>query len=206
VVTRRYLDQYYTPEWQTQALLANHRIEGRVLECCHGDAAITRVLQREPGVTEVVTNDIDPRVEAMHHLDATTHALYSAVGPVDWVVTNPPYEMPLCLHIVSQAVLYARVGVVMLFRISFREPTQLRGPFLEEHPPQRALTLPRYSYTGTGKTDSATTEWLIWSVDGQGYPALMSLYQAESRYRGRTEWQQNHPMIRVPQQHMGVLK
>jgi hypothetical protein len=186
-MTRRRLDQYYTPEWQTQALLANHRIEGHILECCHGDGAITRVLQREPTVTEVVTNDIDPHVEARHHLDATTHALYCAVGPVDWVITNPPYSMPLCLNIVRQAVLYARVGVAMLLRVSFREPTQLRGPFLQDHPPCRALTLPRHSYTGNGKSDSATTEWLIWSVDDQGYPALMSLYQAELKYESRVQ-------------------
>ena len=72
----------------------------------------------------------------------------------------------------------------MLLRISFREPTRHRfprGPWLAAHPVSRLLTLPRYSYTGDGRTDAATTEWVIWLRRErlETGPAILSLVGAE---------------------------
>ena len=172
---RKKLDLYETPVWQTHALLRFHPdIRGTVLDPCAGTGAIVRVLTNS-GHT-VVTSDVDTTQPTMIHGDAQTCSLYSAVGPVDWVVTNPPYRMPQCFEIVAQAVAHAKVGVAMLLRLSFREPTRLRGPWLRNHPVNRLLTLPRTSYTQDGKTDSVTTEWCIWTKLPTPLPPILSLY------------------------------
>jgi len=161
---RRAHDFYETPAWQTRALLRHQPdISGVVLDPCVGAGSIASVLRR-PGVT-IRTNDWDRVHTADHHLDASSADLYTAVGAVDWVITNPPYTMPLCLEMVARAVEHARVGVALLLRISFREPTRHRhprGPWLAAHPISRVLTLPRYSYTQDGRTDAVTTEWCLW--------------------------------------------
>ena len=185
------MDAYFTAPWQTRALLHHQPILGLVLECCSGDQSIAKEL-RAVGLT-VVTNDIVATRKSDVCFDATDPTLYAWVlkrwGQYpDWVVTNPPYAMPTCTQIVENAVNYARVGVAMMVRLSFREPTSKinpRGPFLEACPPQRALTLPRYSFTGNGKSDSTTTEWLIWLADGvpgSSLPPILSLYKADERF------------------------
>jgi len=86
---------------------------------------------------------------------------------------------------VARAVREARVGVAMLLRITFREPTRHRfprGPWLAAHPVSRVLTLPRYSYTQDGRTDSVTTEWCVWvrrPLTPQE-PAILSVVGAEA--------------------------
>ena len=170
-MTRRAHDQYYTPAWQTRALLAHQEITGVVLEPCAGDGAIADVLIYEVGppdpTGEVITNDVVFGL-AQFYDDASKAALYDdpTMPAVDWVVTNPPYAMPLCRDIVRQAVKHARVGVAMLLRLSFLEPTVKtangRGDWLAAHPPDRLIVLPRYSYTQDGHSDSITTAWMIW--------------------------------------------
>ena len=195
---RRTLDKYMTAPWQVRALLAHQPIYGRILEPCVGDGSIAKVLRDTDmtGARDVVTSDIDLTCRADYHGDAAfasiyetvgpvDASIYETVGPVDWVVTNPPYTMPTCTHIVEQAARHARVGVAMLLRISFREPTAKvhpRGPFLEAHPVSRVLTLSRYSFTQDGKTDSATCEWLIWLKEPSTQPPILSLYRADERY------------------------
>jgi len=176
---RRDHDFYETPAWQTRVLLRHQPdVGGVVLDPCVGAGSIADVLRR-PGVT-IRTNDWDRVHTADHHLDASSADLYTAVGPVDWVITNPPYTMPLCLDLVARAVREARVGVAMLLRISFREPTRHRhprGPWLAAHPISRVITLPRYSYTQDGRTDAVTTEWCLWlrrPLTAQE-PAILSL-------------------------------
>ena len=195
---RRTNDAYYTPAWQTRALLAHQEISGTVLEPCAGDMSIAREIQdaqwrafnsmaRPLPPSALATNDVNG--SANFSLDASSPELYQktdcgGVGPIDWVITNPPYKMPLCLGIVKQAVAFARVGVAMLLRISFAEPTKLRGPWLQANPVSRRLTLPRHSYTGNGSTDSATTEWYIWLKRPlrADEPPILSLYDADRRY------------------------
>lgn len=211
---RRALDLYETAPWQTRALLRNHPISGRILEPCVGDGSIVRVIVQESlrttGASEatglpavlIYTNDLDPSKDADCHMDASTADLYDRVGPVDWVVTNPPYESQVCLDIVRHAVEHARVGVAMMLRLSFREPTAKgsvqrvkkdgriiraagpRGPWLAAHPPSRIMTLPRYSFTGDGHSDSVTTEWVIWTRERlpSCIPPIMSLYNADQTY------------------------
>jgi hypothetical protein len=186
-MARRTLDAYQTAPWQIRALVAHQALGGVVLEPCVGDGSIARVLREEYGFT-VVTNDINPNVESDFHFDARDPEVYYAVQeklrrPVDWVVTNPPYTMPTCLDIVAQAVEHARIGAALMLRISFREPVTKktpRGYWLGEHPISRLITLPRYSFTGDGKSDSVTTEWAVWE---QGVSApITSIPRASQVY------------------------
>lgn len=199
-MARQKNDFYETAPWQTRALLAHQPISGTVLEPCVGDWSIVRVLNDEaPAITGIITNDIDPQRSADFHFDAASPELWCEIlklGGVDWVVSNPPFLMPVCRDIVIQALKYARVGVAMMLPLSFREPTPKinpRGPFLEENPISRLLTLPRYSFTGNGKTYSMTTEWAIWikhpkmtgahiGEDGDPLPPVLSLYKADEKF------------------------
>jgi hypothetical protein len=54
------------------------------------------------------------------------------------------------------------IGVVLLLRLSFLEPTDQRGDWLAENPPDMQIVLPRWSYKENGKTDSVTTAWMVW--------------------------------------------
>ena len=187
-MARRSMDAYFTAPWQTRALLHHQPISGLVLECCSGDQSIAKEL-RAAGLT-AITNDVDRKRKADFHFDAADPRLYLTVETwagrsIDWIITNPPYKMPLCTAIVENALNHAQQGVAMMVRISFREPTahiNPRGPFLEANPISRALTLPRHSFTGNKRSDMATTEWLIWTAEPTHLPPLLSLYRADERF------------------------
>jgi hypothetical protein len=180
---RRANDAYFTPAWMTRALLHHvPEIRGNVLEPCAGDMSIVTVLRQAPGVY-ATANDIKPQPDCWAR-DASSPYIYDGVT-FDWVITNPPYTMPTCTQIVENAIRHARVGVAMMLRISFKEPTAARnprGPFLERHPISRELVMPRYSFTGNGKSDSATTAWMIWSKVPLSGPPMLSLYKADERF------------------------
>jgi hypothetical protein len=156
-------DFYETPAWMTRALLHHHpAIRGAsVLEPACGRAAISDVL-RAAGC-RVGTNDIYPRHPAQMHEDAATDAFWPAatfvLGSRDWVVTNLPFNV--AFEIVRRALPWARVGVAVLLRKTFLEPTEDRGPWLQAHPPTRQIGMPRYSFRGTG-SDSVSCDWFIW--------------------------------------------
>lgn len=181
---RRALDFYETAPWQTRALLANvPEIGGRIVEPCAGDNSIAKVLTARTSVLHLITNDIDPDKPAHTHLDATGEVFWSTVaGGCDWVVGNFPFEMPACLTMVQHAVRTAKVGVAVMLRISFLEPTDTRhprGPWLAENPITRLLALPRHSFTGNGKSDNATTAWFIWSRKRLKGRPIVCLYGAD---------------------------
>ena len=68
---------------------------------------------------------------------------------------------------------------------AFTEPTATRGLWLARHPYDKRITLERYSFTGTGKTDSATTDWLVWAKDPLAKPFGVSAhgYRSVSPHR-----------------------
>jgi hypothetical protein len=105
----------------TRALLAHvPELGGVVLECCAGNGSIASVLTVEGGLS-VITNDVSRRTDT--HADASSDTFWRACGPVDWVITNPPYRGDLCLPLVRLAVAHARIGVATMLRLSFKEPT-----------------------------------------------------------------------------------
>lgn len=176
-MSRRALDFYETPDWMIRGLLEHvpelgcpvpksARPRGRVFDPCVGDGAITRQLLAARSI-ELVTNDLDPARPADFHLDARDPRAWKEIefvaGPIDWVVTNPPFDPEALVDILLNALAHARAGVVLLARRSFLEPTRHRGAVLRGMEPDRALITERHSFTGNGKSDSVTTEWLCWA-------------------------------------------
>jgi hypothetical protein len=175
-------DFYETPRFQTASLLHHHpTIAGcRVLECCSGRDAIANVL-RQAGC-EVFTNDLDPRQPAQTHYDATAAEYWRSFAPsVDWIVSNTTFVDAFA--ILQHAFEHADVGVALLLRKTFTEPTIERGQWMSTHPPTRTICLPRYSYRGTG-TDSVPTDWFVWERrPDRSLPAFVIDYAAERRVR-----------------------
>lgn len=121
-----------------------------------------RLQELKPDLT-FITNDIDRIRPADYHCDATSPKFWSAVNHegIDWVIENPPFNVEI--EILKGAYKVAQQGVVFMSRVSFCEPTHTRGPWLSTHPYDKRITLERHSFTGNGHTDSATTDWLVWS-------------------------------------------
>lgn len=160
---RRKFDFYPTSEWMVRQLLNNYpAIQGNLLEPCAGENDIARVLAKEPGVNTVTTNDLDPARMAHHNKDARRRFIYE-VGEFDWIVTNPPFSD--AMEILDKSYIHAKRGVAFLLRLSFLEPTFDRGPWLQKNPPTSIIVLPRYSFTGNGKTDSVTCAWMVWDKE-----------------------------------------
>lgn len=155
---RRKNDWYPTPSSATEALLKEYTFSGTILEPCVGDGAMHKVLTTLG--LPIITNDIDIKWKADHHLNASSPDLYAATGPIDWVITNPSFKD--AFEILKQSYLHADIGVAMLLRISFLEPTFKRQQWLAENPPTSLFILPRISFTNDGKTDSCTCAWMIW--------------------------------------------
>lgn len=163
---RRDADFYPTPAWMTRALvkrLPDLRHQ-RILEPCSGDGAIVRELTSP----HVVMNDIIERSPLLPDflLDATqrdswTH--FQRFEPFDLTITNPPFE--LAFPIAQHALEFSRRGVILLLRLSWLEPTDERGPWLAEHPPDRLIVMPRHDFRGNGSTDSVTSAWMVWSKE-----------------------------------------
>lgn len=152
---RRHLDQYFTPESATRSLLDRVKIKGNTFECCSGDGAIYNILNEGVDRT-TLCNDIDSEMKAHFHRDAKD----TFPNSFDWIVSNPPFSE--AFPIVKNAVEHAQIGVAMLLRLSFLEPTYERGEWLSKQPPSLVLVLPRISFTGDGKTDSVTCAWMVW--------------------------------------------
>jgi hypothetical protein len=178
-MTRRANDFYETAGWQVDALVDNLPELSGVIWCpCVGDGSLMRRLAERRPDLYFVTNDIDPTKAADFHGDATTNAQWEHMvirrDRPDWVVDNFPFNVEH--RIVPHAFQAARCGVIAMARISYTEPTKDRGPWLAAHPYQKRITLERHSFTANGKTDSATTDWLVWAKVPIAGPFGVSAY------------------------------
>lgn len=165
------LDFYETPIWQTQVLAKHVDIRGYCYEPCVGNGKIIEVL---PTCNSLVirawdTNDIDPTRNADTHFDARHLDAWGGSGvprSVDWTVSNPPFNG--AAEILAHALAHSRVGVALLLRLSFLEPTKQRGPLLEKFPPSLVIVLPRTRYNpDSDSVDTVTTAWMVWYTPGQ---------------------------------------
>ena len=155
------LDRYWTPAGYLGPLLARHTIRGRVLEPSAGEGAIVKALIRH-GVpaASIVTRDLVPGPHVQVARNMTDPAAWAEIGPVEWVVMNPPFYA--AESFVEQALGIARQGVIWLARLSYVEPTVERAPHLLRTPPERILVLPRHKFrTDRKSTDSVTCAWFM---------------------------------------------
>lgn len=180
---RRVDDFYPTPGWMTLGLQAHcpglfDRGRTRIVEPCVGDGAIVRML---PAGLEVVTNDIvaRPPVTPDYLLDARRSRLWETIrrdrGAIAGVVTNPPFESAFDIVRCAVDAVEMTGFVAMLLRLSWLEPTDDRGPWLEEHPPRRVVVMPRHDFRGNGSTDSVTSAWMVWSYVDVVAPGVVVL-------------------------------
>lgn len=169
-MSRVEFDYYPTPRWMTDLLLDRLELWApaldrplRILEPCAGQGNIVHAIcDRYPG-SDVYSNDLDPRHDTFSHEDATRPEFWGRFGtvPPHWIITNPPFSA--AMDILRHALEFAEVGVAMLLRLSFAEPTEDRGQWLAAHPITRLYVLPRYSFRQNGSTDSVTSAWFVWS-------------------------------------------
>lgn len=164
---RRENDFYPTPGFATRELVRRIPIRGNVFEPCVGAGDILRELETCPRIRSLATNDLDRTHAAMMHADATDSRWWNTLLPYDWVVTNPPFVV--ADKILPLAFQHVKVGVAMLLRLTYLEPCEGRGAWLDENPPTILIVLPRISFTGDGDTDSVTCAWMVWDkrVDWQ---------------------------------------
>lgn len=186
-MARREHDFYETADWQVDALVDHlPELRGSIWCPCVGDGSLMRQLQkRRPDLGPFVTADIDPLKVADFYGDATKAEHWQRMiadrGRPDWVVDNPPFDVEI--DIAKHAYEAATCGVVLMARLSFVEGTKPkpplkrprakgkpappqkreRGPWLAAHPRALQIALERYSFTGNGKSDMASTEWLVWA-------------------------------------------
>jgi hypothetical protein len=149
--------KYYSPIHAIEGLLKFIHPEGVIFEPCVGKGAISNYLI-ERGL-RVITNDLDPRVNADYHFDARFDN--NSWPQSDWIITNPPYGDDSESMILENALKYSKVGVAMLLLISFKEGTRYRKPIHLKHPPNIEIITPRYSFDGRGKY-TQTTSWFVW--------------------------------------------
>ena len=167
-------EAYWTPRWQTEALLRRIALPrgAHVVEPMAGTGAIADVLEARQ-VHSVWRNDLIQRdVPLDSTLDATLRDTWVilAAGPIDAVITNVAFSLALAM--LEHAVLFSPF-VATILRRTWDEPAEDkatghdRGAWLATHPCSAQIVLPRYSYRGTGDTDGVTTAWFIW--DRAGY-------------------------------------
>lgn len=163
-MARRPFETYFTGRRSDVAALVE-QIElspaARILEPCAGAGHIAAEL---PGT--VYRNDLVGARPARRlqgrtaRLDATMPEAWALFPAVDWVITNPPFSA--AARILPLAYAHARQGVAFMLRLTFLEPCEDRGAWLAEHPLTGMIVLPRFSFDGSGSTDSVTTAWMIW--------------------------------------------
>ncbi|WP_373544678.1 hypothetical protein [Chamaesiphon sp.] len=166
----------------TESLIKYANIQGSVFECCAGeDRAIVKVLEWKEGIKRIWTNDFYYGMSCDFDRDAAlTHNWeYKFPQGVDWVVTNPPFNN--YLPILQHALVYAKVGVAMLLRVTADEmlvsdKNKSRYDWWADNPESLAIKMPRYCFAKSSKsgkfsTDSAYCQWFVWRKDGYQYPS-----------------------------------
>jgi hypothetical protein len=171
---RRRLDFYPTPGWAADVLWRRIPIRTESprawtqhswAEPCVGAGDLIRPIAPPP----FWTNDVDVDRNATFHRNAADAAEWETFPIVDWIVSNPPFNV--ANHVLRNALAFTRRhgrtgnGVAMLLRLSFLEPCGDRRGLLETDPPTRIVVLPRISFTGDRKTDSVTCAWMIWAAN-----------------------------------------
>jgi len=164
-------DYYPTPPAAISALLAVERFDGRILEPCCGDGAISRVLE-EAGY-EVHSTDLIDRGYGVGGLDFLSPA-YPATG-CENIVTNPPYR--LALEFVEKSLSLTSGKVAMLLRLAFLETERRRKlfertPLARVHVFSRRITMHPAGIPRNQGKGMIAFAWFVWDHRHLGAPTV----------------------------------
>jgi len=166
--TRHRFDRYDSPAWFLSHLAGYIGFSGILADPCVGGGNLSRFF---PCLSSNFhwTNDIDESADADYHLDATNpNSWFIDFPPVDWVITNPPFNE--AYPILANAWSAAKIGVVFFVRLTFLEPTNDRAEFLFTKPPYLVNIYPRFKFRKSSKNnrwqaDTATICAVVWRKD-----------------------------------------
>jgi hypothetical protein len=145
---------YYTVEWALKELLKEVTLTGPILEPFTGKGAISRPLALIGH--ELITNDGVESSEsfARFHLDLWLSENWIKLPKPNWIITSPP--TPLLDRALVQSYDKTTIGLAILSKLAFLNPTYGRQNFLVEHPPHLLIVMP-------GLDDEAlASAWFIW--------------------------------------------
>jgi hypothetical protein len=160
-------DFYPTPPWAVRGLLLKEKFSGSIYEPCCGNGSLARVLlEARYGIQ---CSDLYDTGYGQPGIDACT-----LEGPIDNIVTNPPYNLAekMLIHFLE----ITRNKVALLLRLAFLESGR-RYPFFKTTPPARlyvfserlSMTKAGIAANGGGKI---TYGWFIWEKGFTGLPTL----------------------------------
>jgi hypothetical protein len=162
------LDFFPTPPWATRAL-CEHVLHGAlaplsVWEPAAGEGHIAEVLREYFG--QVRASDVFDYGRGYEVGSFIGSGLdVAAASPVDWVVTNPPFN--LACEFALRALSVARVGVALLVRSAWAEGADRWDRLFSPHPPtliaQFVERVPMVKGGWDPDASSATAySWFVW--------------------------------------------
>jgi hypothetical protein len=161
------LDFHPTPEVATRALLEREAFKGNTLEPASGNGAISRLLEAELGIHYVYSSDLETRAWVYGKKGAN---FLTSRGPVDNVITNPPYR--LLNAFILHALYRARRKVAMLVNQTALFGRQRFETVLGPFPPARvylfARGIPYYHRGGWSNTGGMSHAWVVWDKKAAG--------------------------------------
>lgn len=173
------LDFFPTPPWATRALVAHilrefvrsqadGPLSGRALDPCCGAGHMAIPLAED--FEQVLATDIhDWGYGSRRNLDFTFATPEDFAGPVDWVITNPPFA--LAYDIFRAALRVAPGGVIaMLLRLNWLEGVErysliFSGDFRPTYVCPFAERVPMIEGVWDPEADTATAyAWFVWDL------------------------------------------
>ena len=154
-------DFYPTPAWATEALVANEKFEGVILEPACGDGSMAEVLKSSG--YDLVCSDLHDHgygLTGLNFLD--TQAKYPNV------ITNPPYN--IADDFAQKALEVAEKKVAFLVRLAYMEGQERHRALFSKHPPTRVYVFSEritFYKKGAEKKGNGTTAycWVVWDKE-----------------------------------------
>lgn len=156
-------DFYPTPAWAVRGLLAMESFNGVIHEPCCGRGCISKEL--EANGYKVISSDIYDYGFGASGIDART-----LVGPVENVVTNPPYN--LASELLPRLLSVGSKKIALLLRLAFLESKKRFEIFKINRPSKVYVFSERLSMAPYGQIvnggGTISHGWFIWDKDYHG--------------------------------------
>lgn len=164
-------DFYRTGEVATRALLMVERFPGVVWEPACGAGDMSRVLERDSGVTRVISTDLHDRGYGTAGVDFLS---CQDAGGADHVVTNPPFRLSGQDRRGDAIALFARQGlrlvrgrVALVGRLQWLEGSARKRDVFDAMPPARVWVFPYRIPMARGESGQMQAGlvafcWFIW--------------------------------------------